>query len=416
MRMNNEGLINLIDGRWILENTIYEYIKPETLRSNWLYIEPMTRRRFLRHSAIPNIIDVIRASHDMIHEKNMELERAMKEKEIMELVKFYNQKENYLKLKENIINFHERRRSPYYISSILLEKDTIGYLEPSIHVMDTSEICPIGLDKGECESFWRQESGLDMYAYKDYIINDVKVRFHLSRHFKGLYYEIDRALSLLDKDGYKISFKKLVSILRNESILDVVKESEREGPSYQGTWEIAEINDVGIVTFKSEFGFLPIYTKNNRLKVDMDSAVYDWCKSERWVCKSCLSTSSPCYSSYERDTCTTQHGPDNVNWVKDNREITWWICIPQSPCNLGPCYIKVKTGVIPKGCIGQQKRKKLAGHRYVGHRSDNYYGIWKVHDDMKEQEMKRLINKIDDKYRYAMVIGRMGNRVQLKKL
>jgi len=184
MRMNNEGLINLIDGRWILENTIYEYIKPETLRSNWLYIEPMTRRRFLRHSAIPNIIDVIRASHDMIHEKNMELERAMKEKEIMELVKFYNQKENYLKLKENIINFHERRRSPYYISSILLEKDTIGYLEPSIHVMDTSEICPIGLDKGECESFWRQESGLDMYAYKDYIINDVKVRFHLSRHFK----------------------------------------------------------------------------------------------------------------------------------------------------------------------------------------------------------------------------------------
>jgi len=57
-----------------------------------------------------------------------------------------------------------------------------------------------------------------MMSRSDFICQDI---------LKGLYYEIDRALSLLDKDGYKISFKKLVSILRNESIFGCCKRTRK---------------------------------------------------------------------------------------------------------------------------------------------------------------------------------------------
>jgi hypothetical protein len=216
-RMENENLIRIKNNALTLKPGIYEYVKPDILRSNWIYLEPMTRRRFLGNSAIPTILDIIKESKGIHINHNTPMEKIANDDEIKLYIKYYNDPGNAKILMADIYNYNKKHgRSINFISSIHLDESTVNRIKRTVHIIDTNESCPIGLNKEECEAVWKKDNGIDTYAYKDFIIDGVKLRIHLSAAYKGIYYNIDPHLSC----NNSIEGRNLYKTLDKEGILD----------------------------------------------------------------------------------------------------------------------------------------------------------------------------------------------------
>ena len=260
-QMVDDGLIDIdiYNDKIILKEKIYEYIKPEILRGNWIYLEPGTRRRFVNRKTMPNMKDG-RKARATLH--NM------------------------------IVNYYRSRGKDFYLmSSLYLPSMVIDYFKtamPYVRIVDTVETCPIGLNKEECESYWRQIGGDDMFAYKDFTINgqyiwrektvevprektvEVPIRLFLSRYYRGVYFDVNPRYVR----DYEVKYFDIFEILKGDDVLPVI----REAP-YLRNWENVKMGGVGYketmrigqrrtsdppsktMRFMKKYGFLPVFNR-----------------------------------------------------------------------------------------------------------------------------------------------------------
>lgn len=327
-KMEQEGLLAITDLGIELKPAIYTYLRPETLRGNWIYLEPLTRRRFVNHAAIPSVVDLYRwlymVKRVWVPNSNETLgghwenQARYSNAQIQQLDDFkhkvneWNREVEWMAgvwnpsvpkagrngLYQHIVNFFEARQKPFLVfSSLMLTKPTIDFLQKSqpelkfkkhINVVDTIDTCPIGLDKAECEQYWKQESGDNFYAYKDCIITRVPVRIHLSRRMRCVGVELtreavhnrDRHFYMADDAAYRygdtfhpsisINYEELKTWLKDEEVLDIVEEIEltiagaRRSANSKGAREMLKCEIVeGLVELNRLFTYVPIGKKRS---------------------------------------------------------------------------------------------------------------------------------------------------------
>lgn len=275
-KMRGMGLYDIEDNKIVLKKPMLEYIKPETLRSNWIHLDKMVRRRFLNKSAIPTIVDIViekrspsqKPFSDMKYTQDDPFWRSYNSEKVAETDTFkkcmdwYEHSDKNSNALKNIIKDYHRVHgsldfliiSHLYLGEKMLQN--LNKAHSGIHVINTNESCPLGLNKKECESYWRQEEGMDLYAYKDFTINEVPVRLHLSRSFTGVFFEIPgRAVQEM-----AIDYGKVLDVLREDEVLELIRES----PEYKD-WDNVWVYK-GIIVFRRAHGFLPIFHRKIRGK------------------------------------------------------------------------------------------------------------------------------------------------------
>ena len=290
-RMLDYGLIKKdpIEDKFILTERIYQYTEPDIIRDNWLHLDNMTRRRFIDQLDVPDILDIlkfcavfspIRSKQEYFDEIKHHVESYQNSSDIYQLhstqhlITYLNLPTHRRTLSMKIIHYHKSKKNHrYYIANSYLEKDTIDYLEkhdnfkPAINVVGQS--CPLGLNKVECESYWRQENGFDRYAYKDVYASGGKIRFYLSRMYMGVYFRVIDAYyenTKRHKDhtfirSIRIFYDDLLKMLQQDDVLPLIKES----PNYRG-WENIIMTSTASLEPLSDNGFIPIYKRTGHKK------------------------------------------------------------------------------------------------------------------------------------------------------
>jgi len=147
-------------------------------------------------------------------------------------------------LYRHIVNYHKERGKNFYIfSSLLLSDETVSFLQKCapeiigkahITIVNVVETCPIGLNKKECEQYWKFNSGLIWFAYKDCIIENIPVRIHLNRQFRCVGIEITESIKekyKYKKDGISINYITLIDWLKQEEVWDIIIDTKTTLPS-----------------------------------------------------------------------------------------------------------------------------------------------------------------------------------------
>jgi len=290
-RMLDYGLIKKdpIEDKFILTERIYQYTEPDIIRDNWLHLDNMTRRRFIDQLDVPDILDILKfcAVFSPVRSKQRYFDKIKHHVEAYQnnsdiyqlhstqhLITYLNLPTHRRTLSMKIIHYHKSKKNHrYYIANSYLEKDTIDYLEkrdnfkPAISVVGQS--CPLGLNKVECESYWRQENGFDRYAYKDVHASGGKIRFYLSRMYMGVYFRVLDAYYKNTKrhkdytfiQSIRIFYDDLLKMLQEDDVLPLIKES----PKYRG-WENIAMTSRASLEPLSDNGFIPIYKRTGHKK------------------------------------------------------------------------------------------------------------------------------------------------------
>lgn len=354
LSMEKDGLIKIVDETIKLQSKIYDYIKPETLRLNWIYLEPMTRRRFIGNSAIPSVLDVIKESKGVDVNLEMSLEDVVKNDAIQIFLKYYNGVPNTQKFLNDIENYHLKRgRHIKFLSSIYLDEETIERISKKVHVIDTYETCPIGLDKDECEAMWKQDNGIETYAYKDFDIDGVNIRIRLARSHKGVFFTINPSESIDDRIGGYNFLKTLV----DEGVVDMIRDARFVREKCNVYFRDYDI----VFDYNFTNGFIPMFDKKNFLlhyfkekpKSVSKNKKENKYKLVRYFCTNC--SDGPCY------TYKPYYDRCDAIWKADEMiGITWWLC---QKCKM-KCRAKRKGPVIPVGCK-ESKSSKWAMERDI---------------------------------------------------
>jgi len=326
--MARRGLLKIEAGKITLEGKILKFAKPEILRKHWLYLDPMTRRRYIKSNGrpIPTVFDVFRwrcghwkfsdhkrilrawikekrlcrtrsSWYTIVKQRTKSLQsysekiRKMPDEELMgeEYFKIWlarcnirkvGQKELYI----DIINYFqdERREKPYVLSSTMLSGRAVEYIQKAhwvrIYIADASAFCPLGLNKTECESHWRQTPGESFYAYKDWKNRDIAVRVYLSRFLRGVGVErgyikdIDEiCIGGPDELSGSINYDELLVWLRAEGVLEIIWGVPRPGrraEKFRGRFaKIYEKDGVHYIYLEKRFNYVPILDLNTYKKI-----------------------------------------------------------------------------------------------------------------------------------------------------
>jgi len=226
-RLRDEGLIDYRPGKLpSLNESILTYMEPDTIRKYWLELNPDTRKRMIHYKVVPTVADIL-LDAGVVQEYEVKYAPGECVRNFMRDGKGRIAKSVY-KLHDHIVSYYARRGQKIYrISDAYLSERALAALKESfrnnIQVVQMEGSCPVGLDRDECESYLRSEPGQDMYAYKDYTINGVRVRIHLSRIYRGVYFEV------LPSEARKkcIRYEDIIAALADDYLLDIIEESPR---------------------------------------------------------------------------------------------------------------------------------------------------------------------------------------------